>query len=230
MRDAVNIQAVQVVAQGLQELRDQVIFVGGSVISLYANDPAAGMPRPTSDIDLVVVVSSYAAYERLEARLRALGFQHAPEDGVICRFRFRGVLVDVMPTDVPAIGPTNRWYLPGMAHAVQYALPDGSMIKILAAPHFLATKLEAYSSRGGDMRTSKDFEDIVFLLDSRVGLMEEITKSPNELVDYLRKKFRGLLKDDAFAEAITGHLDPRISMERSEMLQDMMRKFVGGGQ
>ena len=60
MRDAVNIQAVQLVADGLKELRDQVVFVGGSVVSLYANDPGADVPRPTSDIDLVVVVSSYA--------------------------------------------------------------------------------------------------------------------------------------------------------------------------
>ena len=56
MRDAVNIQAVQLVAAGLQDLRDQVVFVGGAVVSLYANDPGADVPRPTSDIDLVMVV------------------------------------------------------------------------------------------------------------------------------------------------------------------------------
>ena len=76
MRDAVNIRAVQLVADGLKELRDQVVFVGGSVVSLYANDPGADVPRPTSDIDLVVVVSSYAEYEKLEVRLQELGFQH----------------------------------------------------------------------------------------------------------------------------------------------------------
>jgi len=65
MRDAVNIQAVELVAAGLMELRDQVVFVGGSVISLYANDPGADTPRPTSDIDLVIVVSSYSEYNRL---------------------------------------------------------------------------------------------------------------------------------------------------------------------
>jgi len=49
MRDAVNIQAVQLVADGLKDPRDQVVFVGGSVISLYANDPGADVPRPTSE-------------------------------------------------------------------------------------------------------------------------------------------------------------------------------------
>lgn len=42
MRDAVNIQAVQLVADGLRDLCDQVVFLGGAVISLYADDPGAG--------------------------------------------------------------------------------------------------------------------------------------------------------------------------------------------
>lgn len=169
MRDTVNIQAVQLVAAGLKDLRDRVVFVGGAVVSLYADDPAAGMPRPTSDIDLVIVVSSYSEYERLEERLRALGFHHSPEDAILCRYRYHGVVVDVMPTDVPTIGPTNAWYIPGMAHAVDHALPNGEVIKPLTAPFFLATKLEAHKGRGGDMRTSKDFEDIVFVLSWTAG-------------------------------------------------------------
>ncbi|MFZ1689337.1 MAG: nucleotidyl transferase AbiEii/AbiGii toxin family protein, partial [Flavobacteriales bacterium] len=144
MRDAVNIQAVQLVADGLKDLREQVVFVGGSVISLYANDPGADVPRPTSDIDLVIVVSTYAEYERLEVRLRELGFHHSPQDKIICRYRYQGVMVDIMPTDVPAIGPTNKWYVPGMEHAVDHFLPDGSVIKLLTTPYFLATKLEAF--------------------------------------------------------------------------------------
>ncbi len=52
MRDRVNMQAVQLVSAGLGELREQVIFVGGAIISIYADDPGADIPRPTSDIDL----------------------------------------------------------------------------------------------------------------------------------------------------------------------------------
>lgn len=228
MRDAVNIQAVQLVADGLKELREQVVFVGGSVISLYANDPGADVPRPTSDIDLVIVVSTYADYERLEVRLRELGFHHSPEDKILCRYRYHGVMVDIMPTDVPAIGPTNRWYVPGMVHAIGHALPDGSLVKILSAPYFLATKLEAFKSRGGDMRTSKDFEDIVFLLDSRLGLETELNSAPTEVRDYLREELSSLLKSQAAMEAIAAHLDPRISEERATVLVGRLRGFVAG--
>lgn len=228
MRDAVNIQAIHLVADGLKELRDQVVFVGGSVISLYANDPGADMPRPTSDIDLVVVLSTYAEYERLEARLQALGFHHSPEDKILCRYRYHGVMVDIMPTGVPALGPTNRWYIPGMKQAVDHPLPDGSVIKLLTAPYFLATKLEAFKSRGGDMRTSKDFEDIVFVLDSRLGLWDELNGAPSEVRNYLRNQFNDILKDDGSIEAITGHLDPRIASDRAALLIDGLSRFVAG--
>jgi len=226
MRDAVNIQAVQLVAAGLKDLRDQVVFVGGSVISLYANDPGADAPRPTSDIDLVIVVSSYAEYERLEQRLRQLGFHHSPEDNILCRYRFHGVMVDIMPTDVPSIGPTNKWYIPGMAHAIDHRLPDNSVIKLLTLPYFLATKFEAFKSRGGDMRTSKDFEDIVFVLDSHLGSEEELKGALLDVREYLRKEFKALLKLNGAAEVIAGHLDPRVSNERSQLLLDVLGRFV----
>lgn len=91
MRDAVNIQAVQLVATGLRELRDKVVFVGGAIISLYADDPGADIPRPTADIDLVIALSGYGALAHLEARLAELGFHHSPEDDIICRYRHQGV-------------------------------------------------------------------------------------------------------------------------------------------
>ncbi len=37
---------------------------------------------------------------------------------------------------------------------------------------FLATKFEAFKDRGGDYRTSHDFEDIVYVLDNRTTIVE----------------------------------------------------------
>ncbi|MEZ4790140.1 MAG: nucleotidyl transferase AbiEii/AbiGii toxin family protein [Flavobacteriales bacterium] len=228
MRDAVNIQAVQFVADGLKDLRDQVVFVGGAVISLYADDPGADTPRPTSDIDLVIEVAGYAAYALLEERLAQLGFHHTPEEPVNCRYRFHGVTVDIMPTDVPALMPTNRWYLPGMRHAVGMALPDGTKLAALTVPYFLGTKFEAHNSRGRDMRTSKDFEDIVFILDARLHLEEEVASAPVDIRDYLKREAQALLKDPAMREAIEGHLSPQIATERAAVLMERLRRMAGG--
>ena len=39
--------------EALGELNNKVVYVGGAVVSLYVNDPAAEEPRPTKDIDLL---------------------------------------------------------------------------------------------------------------------------------------------------------------------------------
>ena len=35
-----NIDMLQTVADGLEELKDEIVFVGGAVAELYADDPA----------------------------------------------------------------------------------------------------------------------------------------------------------------------------------------------
>lgn len=226
MRDVVNVQAVQLVAAGLRELRDQVVFVGGAAISLYADDPGADSPRPTSDIDLVIEVVGYGAYARLEQRLAELGFHHSPEDGVNCRYRFHGVTVDIMPTDVPVLMPANRWYIPGIKHAVKVALPDGSSLAMLTAPYYLGTKFAAHDDRGGDPRTSKDFEDIVFVLDSRLGIVDEIMAAPTDIRDHLMERAAGLLQEEHLHEYLEAHLSPMIAADRAQVLLERLRAIA----
>ena len=50
----INIKIVAQVAHALQELKDKMVFVGGAVISLYTDDPAADELRPTADIDMAI--------------------------------------------------------------------------------------------------------------------------------------------------------------------------------
>lgn len=49
-----NILMLQTVANGLGELRDEMVFVGGAVAELYADNPAASEIRPTIDADCVI--------------------------------------------------------------------------------------------------------------------------------------------------------------------------------
>jgi len=226
MRDAVNIQAVGFVAEGLQELRERMVFVGGAVISLYADDPGADLPRPTSDIDMVIELAGYAAYAHLEERLAALGFRHSPEDRITCRYRYHGVVVDIMPTDVPSVAPANPWYLPGLPHATEQVLPNGIPIKLLPAPHFLGTKFAAFHGRGTDPRTSKDFEDIVYLLDGRLGLVDEVAHAPDDIRTFLAGEARQLLEDPHIREFLLGHLSPLVAVQRMELVLEKLRSLA----
>lgn len=46
-----NIEMLQIVANGLEELKDNMVFVGGAVAELYASNPEALDIRPTLDVD-----------------------------------------------------------------------------------------------------------------------------------------------------------------------------------
>jgi dihydrofolate reductase len=48
----INISVVAEIAEALQDLKHNMVFVGGAVVSLYTDDPAADEIRPTQDIDL----------------------------------------------------------------------------------------------------------------------------------------------------------------------------------
>jgi hypothetical protein len=56
----INIGVVAEVAKALKELKSQMIFLGGSLISLYTDDVAADEIRPTGDIDKTVKVMTYS--------------------------------------------------------------------------------------------------------------------------------------------------------------------------
>ena len=53
-----NILMLQTVANGLGELKDEMVFVGGAVAELYADNPAASEIRPTIDVDCVIEIST----------------------------------------------------------------------------------------------------------------------------------------------------------------------------
>jgi hypothetical protein len=49
-------------ARRLGQLRDRVVFVGGATTELLITDPAAAESRTTTDVDVIVEVSSHADY------------------------------------------------------------------------------------------------------------------------------------------------------------------------
>lgn len=67
-----NITMLQTVANGLGDLKDDMVFVGGAVAELYANNPELSDIRPTLDVDCVIEIHSRAAHAKLEENLRAL--------------------------------------------------------------------------------------------------------------------------------------------------------------
>ncbi len=116
-------------------------------------------------------------------------------------------MVDLMPTDEGILGFHNRWYSLAVESALTVTLPNDLVIKLVTAPVFLGTKLEAFKGRGnGDYMASHDLEDIITVVDGRATLLEEAAQSPLELRAYLATEFRQLLDNRDFMDALPGQL------------------------
>ena len=204
-----NIVILEIVAKRLGDaLLHEVVFVGGAAAGLLITDPAMPAIRPTEDVDTICQTVVLPDYHRIEAALRQQGFvQDMSEGAPICRWRIEGVAVDVMPTLEHILGFSNRWYPLALKTAAPFSLPSGRIIRLIAAPVFVATKLEAFAGRGGgDYLSSHDLEDILAVIDGRATLMEECNASVLELREYLSQSFAAMLKTPTFVESLAGHL------------------------
>ena len=204
-----TIEMLESAATALGPLVDgDVVFVGGATIALWITDQAASDFRPTDDVDVIVEVASRSEYYQFEGRLRELGFVN-DQGGVICRFRHpaEDLTLDVMPTEATILGFENHWQKESFPHAAPVELPSGRTIRAVPPPYLLATKLEAFGSRGeGDLFRSPDFEDLITLIDRREELVGEVHAAPVELREFVATEFADLLRHRDFDPAGEGAL------------------------
>jgi hypothetical protein len=223
----INIGVVKKIAVALQHLRSKVAFVGGAMISSYADDPAADEVRPTKDIDLSLTLESYGAWAKLQEELATLRFQPDQSSKQICRFVYDDVTVDIMPDDEKVIGFSNPWYRPGLKKAQSYQLPGGPDINILPLPYFLATKFSAFNGRGkGNHVTSHDFEDIIYLTDNATTIVNQIGEADTDVKDYLKKEYRAVWDNSNRTEIISCHLQPLIRPARLKLIEGKIAQII----
>ena len=226
---SINIEMIKQVAIGLGPLRPKAVFLGGSATGFHLTDKAEPEIRATKDVDIIVEVASRVEYHQLEKTLRELGFsQKMQKDDPICRWYLNDVIVDVMPTNENILGFSNRWYLPAIRNSVAIELERKLEIQIVTAPYFLGTKLDAFFGRGrGDYLASHDMEDIIYLINGRVEILEEVKNSEPDLKDYIIKSLKGFLENELFLEALPGHLLPdQASQGRRSIILERIKKIV----
>jgi predicted nucleotidyltransferase len=198
---------IEAVARALgEEILSDVAFVGGCTTGLLVSDEITkeGI-RFTDDVDLIVNVVGYTGWSTFQERLKNKGFSVSLEDDVICRMRLGELKVDFMPDDEAILGFSNRWYRQALDTAQEYQLTDDIVIRLLTAPYFVATKLEAYKGRGNnDPLASHDMEDILNIVDGRPELADEIEAAQPEVCLYIAEEIAELLEHDMTDYAIQG--------------------------
>lgn len=205
-----NLEQFIITAEFLRPLLAELVFVGGAVTSLLVTDEGAGAPRATLDVEAIAEISSYAEYAAFGERLRALGFSEDTSEGApVCRWVQGDSVLDVMPLDEHILGFSNRWYRAAMETAVVQVLREDLRVRVVTAAHFLATKLEAFRGRGKcDFAVSHDLEDLIYVIDGRASIVDEVRAQADHLRDYLRAEFRTLLRTPRFVDALPGYLMP----------------------
>lgn len=230
VRATSNLALLQLAAQRLGNLNENVVYLGGCATALYINDPSALDVRATLDVDCIIDVISLVEYHKFENQLVQKGFKKSMEDDVICRFRCDEIILDVMPTDQKILGFGNPWYKKALQHAVNHEIADNLIIKSISAPYFLATKFEAFKTRGNnDLWSSHDYEDIVSVIAGRINLVEEVVMASPELREHLKEEFRRLLQNDQFEPTLPGHVnDGPATMQNVQVVKNRINQIVNG--
>lgn len=221
----INLAVVAEVAQALHHLKQRIVFVGGAVVSLYTDDPAADEVRPTADVDLTIILAGFGEWMRLQEELASLSIYPDPHGPSICRYKLKDIPIDIIPAENSIIGPSNRWYKSGFEN-LQTVSVHGETIQILPAPCFLATKFEAFNDRGKDYRTSHDMEDIIYVLDNRTTIVDEFAQAPAEVRHFLHDELRSIFQKGLMDEVLAAHIHPLMLEERLPLVQEKIKTIL----
>lgn len=220
-----NLQLLTMVCHEIETILEQTVLVGGCATELLLTDKGAPEVRYTTDVDMLIEVVSLVEYYQACEQLKNLGFHENHE--VICRWEKNGLILDFMPTDEKILGFGNPWYKDAIKHKSSTVL-DGMTVYHISAPYFIATKLEAFATRGNnDYWYSHDLEDIISVIDGRSELQTEMDAMTPELIKFMQGKFTQLINDSQFIEALPGYISPDpASQKRLKPLKEKLVKLA----
>ena len=227
-----NLAILELVAQALGPVCDDAIFVGGCATGLLLTQGRPEQIRVTEDVDIVAQALTVHDYHAIEKRVRAQGFSNDMRpDSPICRWVYKNVTLDLMPTVKDILGFANRWYPLALETAQWVTLPSGKTIKLITAPVFIGTKLEAFKDRGTDASGKPDFLgshdlEVITVADRRPELLDECRATAPELRAYLAAEFKSLFANPEFEQALSGHLPgDAFSQQRVTPLAKTLREL-----
>jgi hypothetical protein len=201
-----NLRLLEEAATKLAPFLREIVFVGGVTLGLHITDKAAAPIRSTDDVDVIAEILTYVDYIAFSERLRKAQFtEDTSEEPLTCRWFHGKLKLDVLALSKEVLGYTNLWYERALTHAISFVLPSGQAIRMITAPYFLGTKMEAFRGRGQmDFQASHDLEDFVAVIDGRSTILEEIADSPGDIREYLAEAASSLLSESRFLDAVPG--------------------------
>ena len=203
-----NLDILIGMAKAMGSLCEQVVFVGGCATGLLVDNAELMDVRPTEDVDAIAEVTSLAAYHLLAEQLMQRGFKQTMADNTPpFRWYWNRMQLDLVPLDEKVLGFANPWYRVGFDTALSVTLAGGLQLRHLSAPHFLATKFEAFKDRGqSDVYLSHDLEDIMTVMEGRSSVAKEMATAHAAVRKYVGESVATLLDMPTFHNALSGLL------------------------
>ena len=228
-----NLAMLMRVVDRLAPLLDRFVFLGGVVTELLITSAAAGSPRQTKDVDVVVNALNLGEYsETLRERFLACGLVEDTSPGApVCRWCLDDLIVDIMPTRGEILDFSCEWYQVAFDTAQPTMLPNGSMIRLVTPACFLATKLAAFGDRGRrDPMASHDLEDLVSVIDGRREIVADLAAAPRDLRTYVAERLSHFLaRGDADVLLAAQLMPDSDSQDRLPFVVDRIRSLIAAG-
>lgn len=216
---------IKTIAKGLEDKLNDVVFVGGSLLELYVDDPAISEPRATYDVDIIIKIATRARYDVFEAELRKKGFIN-DIDGPSCRMIYQSIKVDIIATEQSIAGFTNRWYIDGFEKSTPLLIDD-TKINIFPVEYFITSKFEAFKDRGkNNLILSQDFEDIVYIFDGKDSVLQDVISSEQNVKNYLKNELKLLLENPSLKEALAAHLGYGSDQTRADRIIKIFENII----
>ncbi|WP_144241040.1 hypothetical protein [Fimbriimonas ginsengisoli] len=221
------IELLNQAAERLGDLCQEVVFLGGAVVGLLLTEKGALPPRVTKDVDVAIEVgASILDLHALDRRLLDLGFRNDME-GPTCRYLHGIAVIDVIPVNPEITIGVNSWYPLAIATAWSHVLDNNIPVKVIDPVCFLGTKMTAFRSPSreyhDDIFLSRDFSDMVRVIDGRATIVAETLDADGELRAFLKEQFGAILESDYLEEAIQNYVEPG----REDLVLERIRGLAG---
>jgi hypothetical protein len=200
-------------------LNARLVFIGGAVAPILQTDPPFSSARVTKDVDGVAATESAADHAALQAQLRMRGFREATTERHTHRWICpEGSLFDLVTAGDHLGASGQQWNQIAIDTAVVLELETGLVIRHASAAAFLALKWAAFADRGADDPfASHDLEDIIGVVVSRPGILEDVRRAPESVQVFVRQWSAWLRDhrdcDDLLAANLRPAFDAAAAME-----------------
>ncbi len=203
--ESTNTKMLQVVAEKLGPLRDEVVFLGGAVMPFLVTEPNVEVTRFTKDVDIIFEPETREELYEFEDELRDLGFKKTL-NAAVCQWVVENVRIDILPTDPDVIGFDNRWCAEAQRSSIRKKIGPGLIINIVPGHCFLGLKLCAFLRRGrGNYLKSYDINDLMYVMGGRPKIAEEVTAQASpELKEFIVGELKNIYKavDDSAGKVL----------------------------